>query len=155
MTNTGDGSIGYALIMGGGGLVAAVISVTAQIRSWRHSKKKEEQGLNLDQTTERKIAADAAKINADQTIEQERWWKEQFDASKEQLKEERSWRLRALKRWRQHDIWDEELYKQARRAKWRVRRAPPLDPDEDWDEESWNSFKLDDDDDDDSDNGEG
>lgn len=122
-----------SLALGLGGLMSAVMAVATKAGSWRRDKQKQTGEIKLDQASYDEIAVRAAKINSEERILTERWWKEQFDAVKVELQEtrdqlasEKKWRRRTTERLRQHLPWDHHVYENCPE----VGPPPPL-----WDNE--------------------
>lgn len=89
------------------------------------SKAEGEAGVSVED--KKKIAAEAAKINSDERIETERWWKEQFDAVKAQLLVEFRWRRKVTEILKAHAAWDRRTIAEMRRHNLHVTDPPPLD----------------------------
>ena len=108
-----------SLILGSGGFLGALFTLWTKIRDRRQDKEKKSGEIKLDKASYDEIASLAAKINSEERIETERWWKEQFDAVKVELEEARSeldeakkWRRKTTRRLKAHQVWDERVHKQ-------------------------------------------
>jgi hypothetical protein len=106
-----------SLVLGAGGGIGGILAVVTRIVEWRRNREKAEGEIQLGKASYDEIAVRAAKINSEERIQTERWWKEQFDAVKEQLIEtnkqlqaEKKWRRRTTQRLREHLPWDKEQY---------------------------------------------
>lgn len=106
-----------SLVLGLGGALGTIFTVLTKISDREREKQKQEGAIKLDEASYTEIASRAAKINSEERIETERWWKEQFDAVKTELKEtreelgdEKSWRRRTSRRLRDHQPWDDIQY---------------------------------------------
>ena len=118
-------------------LVAFTGVATTAWNIWER-KKKSPGEVELTAEERKNVAAQAAKINSEERIETERWWKEQFDAVKEELRQtrekaadeleiERKWRARITKYIRRHQPWDIEMERIARENNWPISPAPRID----------------------------
>jgi superfamily I DNA and/or RNA helicase len=119
-------------LLGAGGGLSVIFTVVDKWRNRKFTKLKEEGSVKLDEATYTEIASRAAKINTEDRIKIEKWWKEQFETVKRDLAEQQRWRRRAVRRWQEHKQWDD---KQALRIHeltgQPVDPAPSLDPDDD------------------------
>lgn len=103
-----------SLLLGAAALATSVFGVITQIRDRSRSVRKQEGdikklegAIELDETTRTRLAAEAAQINSDVAIAQQNWWREQFDAVREELTLEQQ-RTRRLTKWaNQHQEWDQ------------------------------------------------
>lgn len=127
-----------SLILGAGGVTGAVLAVITRIANWGRDREKSEGSIKLDKASYDEIAIRAAKINSEERIQTERWWKEQFDAVKLELQAtrgelniEKKWRRRTTERLRQHLPWDDHVAEKCPD----LPPAPPLWPDDEEDEE--------------------
>ena len=123
-----------SLLLSISGVLAGLFAVYTQMRDRRRSIHRQqseidklEKTIELDETTRQRLSAEAAQIGAEQRIATERWWKEQFDAVKDELVEEQKIRrkeqasrraeqasMRNLSRWAdEHQRWDERAWKLA------------------------------------------
>lgn len=132
-----------SIALGIAALVTSIFTVVTQIRDRGRSVRKQEsdiaslQGkIELDETTRDRLAAEAAQINADQRIATEKWWKEQFDAVKDELVEEQAARRTASKtiahltKWAtEHQSWDQSAWKQAQKTDPDFPAPPKLETD--------------------------
>lgn len=118
-------------LLGAGGGLSAIFTMLDRWRNRKFNKIKEESSIKLDDATFKEIASRAAKINSEDRISIETWWKEQFESVKGDLSEQQDWRRRAIRRWHEHKRWDDE---QARRLQElsgeSIEPAPSLDPDD-------------------------
>lgn len=106
-----------SIILGIGGTLGAIFTGVSKLLDWKSNKLKKTGEIKLDKASYDEIASRAAKINSDERIETERWWKEQFDAVKIELKEtreelasEKAWRRKTTKRLREHQPWDDMMH---------------------------------------------
>lgn len=112
-----------SLLLGGGALATSVFALITQIRDRGRSVRKQEgdlkklqTGIELDETTRTRLAAEAAQINSDVAIAQQTWWREQFDAVREELTLEQQ-RTRRLTKWaNEHQEWDKGAWHLAQQA---------------------------------------
>lgn len=109
-----------SIVLGFGGSLTAVITAWFTIRDRRQAREKKTGEIRLDKVSYDEIASRAAKINSDERIEIERWWKEQFDAVKLELREtrvelerEKNARRKVTKWAKQHQQWDQDAYQLA------------------------------------------
>lgn len=116
-----------ALIMGGSGLLSAGWTLYVAIRDRKNLKQKQSGEILLNREQQRHIAAEAAKINSDERIATERWWKEQFDAVKAELVKERQGRARIVRSIRQHQPWDQMVQQKLAELGLHVSHPPALD----------------------------
>jgi hypothetical protein len=109
----------WAVFLGAGGaagLLSFFYTVYKDVRGRHLQEKKAEGEVKLDSATETRIAAEAAQINSDVAIAQQKWWKDQFDAVRQELTEEQQLRRR-LTQWAQsHQIWDRRAWELALHA---------------------------------------
>lgn len=104
-----------SLVLGLGGALGALFTFWTKVRDRNQDKAKKTGEIRLDQASYDEIASKAAQINSQERIETERWWKEQFDAVKEDNKEirteldtEKKWRQKVTRRLRDHQEWDHQ-----------------------------------------------
>ena len=112
-----------SLVLGLGGLSGTIFTIWTKLKDRDQDNAKRSGEIRLDQASYDEIASKAAQINSQERIETERWWKEQFDAVKEDNKEIRAelelevTRRKAVeKRIVIHQHWDHDA----------VRRYPEL-----------------------------
>ena len=105
-----------SIVLAIGGILGSIFTLVSKIRDWRADKEKKHGEIKLDSASYDEIANRAAKINSEERIETERWWKEQFDAVKielketrEELSEEKAWRRKTTRRLRLHQPWDDHM----------------------------------------------
>ena len=104
-----------SLVLGAGGALGTLFTVWTKFRDRKLEREKQQGDIKLSQASYNEIASRAAQINSQERIETERWWKEQFDAVKQELKEtredlgeEREWRRKTTSRLRAHQPWDDK-----------------------------------------------
>lgn len=103
-----------SLVLGLGGSLGTAFTVYTKIKDRGLEQEKRTGEVKLDKASYDKIAAEAARINSEKQIEQERWWKDQFEAVKvqnkemrDELDEEGKFRRRITRYIRNHEPWDE------------------------------------------------
>lgn len=99
-----------SILLGAGGSLTGIYAVLNQVRDRRRHVVKQEGEIQLNDTTRVRIASEAAQINSDERIATERWWKEQFDAVKDELVEEQTLRRRLTKWAKAHQEWDQQAW---------------------------------------------
>lgn len=118
-------------LLGAGGGLSVIFTAADRWRNRKFNKIKESSSIKIDEGTYAEIAARAARINSEDRIEIEKWWKEQFESVKGDLAEQQAWRRRATRRWHEHKIWDDaqaqRLHELSGEA---IEPAPSLDPDD-------------------------
>lgn len=137
-----NATLWVSIVLGSGSLLTSLYAVWTQIRNRKLNDIKKEGEVELDSAAYGEIANRAAKINSEERIETERWWKEQFDAVKVELKEtkdelsiERLWRRTVSRYIRRHQPWDDRMVDIARQHNWPIESPPKLDFNEGFTEE--------------------
>lgn len=109
-----------SLLLGGGGALTGFYAIYTQIRDRGRSVRKQESDLRLDEATERRIITEAAKIGSDERIEAERWWSQQIDDLRADLREESTLardarrEVNRLVAWADsHQEWDRRAWRKA------------------------------------------
>jgi hypothetical protein len=116
-----------SLLLGSGGLLTGAWAIYTQLRDRPRAVKKQESDLEkqhgeieLTQELKQLIAAEAAKLNSDERIEAERWWSEQIESLRADLREEAELARNArrevnrLVAWADtHQMWDRQAWRKA------------------------------------------
>lgn len=123
------------LILGSGVLGTSIWALVNSIRTRKITDAKQVVGVELDKATTDRIAAEAAKIGAEERIARERWFNDQIAELRSDLSEERH----AAQRWRErliafedfffskHVPWDRDMMALARQHNWPIDPPPSLD----------------------------
>lgn len=152
-----------SLILGAGGALSGLYTLIEKVRNHETEKQKQEGDIQLTDEQSKKIAKDAASITIQDNIRLETWWKEQFDAVKDELREtkeelketkielkksrtdqdttqneldiQRRWHRTVSRYIRRHQPWDDQVVEVARQHNWPIDPPPKLDFDEGFTEE--------------------
>src|SRR6478752_5169721 len=102
-----------SLLLGAAALTSSVFGLITQARDRGRSVRKQEGDIKslegkieLDEVERERIAAEAAQINSDVAIAQQKWWKDSFDAVGPELADEQKLRRRLTKWADKHQEWD-------------------------------------------------
>lgn len=132
-----DGNFWLSAILalgGGGGIITTLYTLVTGWRDRAAAKRKDEADTELTAGQLVEVRAEASKVNTEERIETERWWKEQFDAVKDELLVERKWRRRVTKYIKAHQPWDELAQVRLREAAIHLPPPPTLEINGDDDE---------------------
>lgn len=105
-----------SLVLALGAAFTTGFNVYDQIRNKRREHAKLTGEIQLSRGQYDELAAKAAQITSQERIETERWWKEQFDAVRDELTIEQRWRRRVTTYIREHTPWDMKAYEELKKA---------------------------------------
>lgn len=128
-----------ALFLGAGGLLTGLYTLWSNIQDRKVDQLDKQSKVELTEEQKKQVAADAASINSREQRETERWWLEQFELVKKELRTERRWRRRVTDYIKEHQPWDVQAQQKLNEHGVPIPPPPTLDLDDierDLDEEA-------------------